>query len=184
MWKRWIVFWSLMTLALAAPLPETSIYQLPSRWSDQQGQSINLADLQGKVQVLAMIYTHCQSVCPAILEGMKKTEGQLTSSQRQQVGFVLVSIDPRVDTSAQLKAYADAKKLGPAWRLLRGSPEDVRELAATLDFKYRKTSSKDYAHSAMITVLDPQGEVLHQQVGLSGGEAERLKAIQQCLQGR
>jgi len=184
MWKRCLWFFCLIALALAAPLPDTSLYQLPSRWSDQEGRSITLPDLQGKVQVLAMIYTHCQSVCPAILEGMKATEGQLTASERRRVGFVLVSIDPRVDTSAQLKAYADEKKLGPAWRLLRGSPEDVRELAATLDFKYRKTSSKDYAHSAMITVLDPQGEVLHQQVGLSGGEAERLKAIQQCLQGR
>lgn len=165
----------------ASPLPDTSLYHLPSQWTDQNGRSLSLEELRGKVRVVALVYTQCQSVCPAIILAMKNTEASLSIQEKAQVGFVLVSIDPSVDTSAQLKEFAAAQKLGPTWSLLRGSPADVRELATTLDFKYRKTSSKDYAHTAMITVLDGQGEIVHQQVGLAVGAAERLKVVRKLL---
>jgi len=174
----------LISLAIgvgAEPLSDNSLYNLPSQWSDQFGRSLSLEELRGKTRVLALIYTNCESVCPAIIEGMKATENKLSVQEKARVGFVLVSIDPSVDTSAKLKAYATEQKLGPAWTLLRGNPEDVRELAATLNFRYRKTSQKDYAHTAMITVLDGGGDVIHQHVGLTGGLSERLAAIRKAL---
>jgi protein SCO1/2 len=169
-------------LAAAEPtLTETSLYNLSGQWSDQNGKQIGLAQLGEKVQVLAMIYTHCQATCPAIIEAMRKTEVKLTAAEGKQVGFVLVSIDPEVDTAEKLKSFAQERKLGPSWCLLRGDADDVLELAATLNFKYRKTSKKDYAHSAMITVLDRHGDVVHQQLGLTGGADERLAAIRKAL---
>lgn len=178
---RILLLFLLTWSALARPLSDTSLYNLPSQWTDQSGKSMVLPDLRGQVRVLAMIYTNCQSTCPAIIHAMQDTEAQLTPSQRGRVGFVLVSIDPAVDTPEQLQDFAQEHHFGPAWRLLRGNQEDVRELAAVLNFKYRKTSQKDYAHSAMITVLDREGEVVHQQVGLSGGAQERLSALRRLL---
>ncbi|MBS2039885.1 SCO family protein [bacterium] len=166
---------------LACALPDESLYNLPSQWNDQSGRPLRLQQLGGKVQVLAMVYTHCQSVCPAIITAMKSTEARLSAAERARVGFVLVSIDPAVDTSEQLREFAVENKFGPGWILLRGAPEDVRELAATLNFKYRKTTQKDYAHTAMITVLDQQGQVVSQQLGMSGGAEERLSEIRKLL---
>ncbi len=168
--------------AMAEPtLTETSLYNLSGQWSDQNAKQMGLAQLGGKVQVLAMIYTHCQATCPAIIEAMRKTEAKLSATESKAVGFVLVSIDPDVDTAEKLKSFGNERKLGPSWCLLRGEADDVRELAATLNFKYRKTSKKDYAHSAMITVLDRHGDVVHQQLGLTGGADERLAAIRKAL---
>ncbi|MBS2038927.1 SCO family protein [bacterium] len=165
----------------AYALPDESIYNLGSAWQDQAGHTLQLEQLSGRVEVLAMVYTHCQSVCPAIIDSMQRTESSLTPRERKQVGFVLVSIDPTVDTSEKLQDFAGLHHFGPGWRLLRGHPEDVRELAATLNFKYRKSSQKDYAHSAMISVLNQQGEIVQQQVGLSGGAEERLREIRKLL---
>lgn len=166
---------------LAWALPDDSLYNLNSQWNDQSGHPVRLQHLSGKVQVLAMVYTHCQSVCPAIITAMKNTEARLSGAERAQVGFVLVSIDPTVDTSEQLRDFATENKFGPDWVLLRGAPGDVRELAATLNFKYRKTTQKDYAHTAMITLLDQQGEIVSQQLGMSGGAEERLREIRKLL---
>ena len=169
--KKYLVWLLLSTgLAFAAALPEDSLYQLSSRWENQQGTSVQMVQMRGQIRVLALIYTHCQGICPAIVKEMKSLESSLSASQRARVGFVLVTMDPEVDTVARLQEYAREQNLGSAWTLLRGSPEDVRELAATLDFRYRKTSSTDYAHTAMVTVLDDQGEVAEQQLGLSGRE--------------
>lgn len=90
----------LLSLSLLGwTLPEDSLYNLTSQWNDQAGHPVRLQQLGGKVQVLAMVYTNCQSVCPAIITAMKTTEARLSAAERAQVGFVLVSIDPAVDTS-------------------------------------------------------------------------------------
>lgn len=181
--RKHLTLWFLSTclaLASALPLPEGSLYQLSSRWVNQRGVPLELIQLRGKPQVLALIYTHCQGICPAILKEMKDLEAGLTPAQRNRIGFVLITMDPQTDTVDRLQEYARQENLGENWILLRGAPEDIRELAATLDFRYRKTNSKDYAHSAMLTLLDAQGEVAEQQVGLPAREAINRK-LQQLL---
>lgn len=172
---------ALLALAWAAPLPENSLYNLQSSWRDQNGVALKWPELRGEIRVLALIYTHCQSVCPAILEQLKETETQLSRSERRRVGFVLVSMDPEGDSIEQLQRFAVERDLGENWRLLRGASADVRELAAVLDFKYRKNSGKDFSHSAMITLLDAQGEIVQQQVGLQNGTAARLAALRKLF---
>lgn len=170
-----------LALASAAPLSETSLYNLESRWSDQNGTVHRWADLRGEVRVVALIYTHCRSVCPAIVQQMKETEARLSPAERKRVAFLLVSMDPEADTSDQLRHFAENRQLGPNWLLLRGKAADVRELASTLDFKYRKNSNREFSHSAMITLLDADGEIVDQQLGLGDGSSERLRALSKLL---
>lgn len=172
---------ALLALVWATPLPENSVYHLDSSWRDHKGVVLKLPELRGQVRVVSLIYTHCQSVCPAILEQMKDTETRLSAGQRSKVGFVLVSMDPEGDNIEQLHQFAAERNLGDNWRLLRGASADVRELAAVLDFKYRKNSAKEFSHSAMITVLDAQGEIVQQQVGLQDGTTMRLAALRKLL---
>lgn len=183
MTKACIVWFSaaLLALAWATPLPENSLYHLDSSWRDQNGVVLKLPELRGQIRVVALIYTHCKSVCPAILEQMKTTETRLSRSERSRVGFVLVTLDPEGDSSEQLHQFASERELGDRWRLLRGSSADVRELAAVLDFKYRKNSNQEFSHSAMITVLDAEGAIAQQQVGLQDGTTTRLAALRRLL---
>jgi len=140
-----------------------SVYNLESRWLDQEGRSLRLADLQGKVVCLAMVYASCKNACPRLIEDMRALESQVGSSQ---VRFVLVSLDPVVDTPARLKGLARERQLGANWRLLTGQPADVLELSMVLGVKFRKISPTDYAHSNLISVLDARGVVVHRQEGL------------------
>lgn len=163
--------------APAGPLPETSIYNLPGSWQDQNGQEVTLEQLRGKVQLMALIYASCKGACPRIIADMKLLEGLVPA----EVEFVLVSIDPEVDTPERLRQLAAETELDERWRLLRGTPDQVLELAALLGVKYRKVSDTDYAHSNIITVLDEDGVVLHQQEGLGVDPAQSVKAASDAL---
>lgn len=165
------------TVSASAPLSGMSVYNLQSKWTDQDGRGLKLEQLRGQPRVIAMVYTSCHEACPRLIADMKAIEKQLSPQEKARVGFVLVSIDPEVDTTQRLHDFARGLGVGPQWCLLRGKAADVEELAATLNFRYRKTSATEFAHSNVITVLGIQGEIVHQQSGVHADSSETLAAI-------
>jgi protein SCO1/2 len=164
--------------------PTDSVYQLESNWVDQNGARVPLGSLRGKPQVVAMFYANCVYVCPLIVEEMKKVERELPEEVRKQVGFALFSFDPERDTDSVLKAYAAKRDLGaPRWQLFTGNPDGVLELAAVLGFRFRKEPNGDFSHSIIITVLDRNGVIRYQMLGLNQDRAPLLRALQAAAQG-
>ena len=68
------------------------------------------------------------------------------------------------------------------WQLLRGDLPQVQDLGALLGFRFRRTSATDYAHSNLISILNSEGELIHQQVGLGIDPAESLAVVQGLLE--
>src|SRR5215510_11335817 len=97
----------------AAAYSTRSIYQLESVWTTAAEQPLRLGHLQGKVQVLAMVYTTCEAACPIIVSLMQLIEAALPPELRPDVGFVLVTFDPARDTPAVLSAYGTRMDLDP-----------------------------------------------------------------------
>lgn len=158
-----------------------SVYDLETRWRDQDGRDRRLASLQGKTQVVAMVYTHCTHTCPAIVAEMKRLEAALPAEERISVGFVLVSLDPERDDPAQLKRFATSMRLDPAaWTLLAGDGDAVRELAALLGIRYRAETDAQISHSNTYLVLDADGRMVHRQDGVGSGTAAPLARIHEA----
>ena len=67
------------------------------------------------------------------------------------------------------------------WTLMTGSDDQVLELAALLGVKYKRISDLDYSHSNIITVLNREGEIRHQQTGLGVEPDEALLAIDELF---
>jgi protein SCO1/2 len=165
-------------------LPSESVYQLDSIWTDQDSGRVPIGALKGKPQVVAMIYTSCQYVCPLIVDEMKKVEREFPQPLREQFGFVLFSFDPERDSASVLKAYAGKRDLdGRRWRLFTGAPDQVLELAAVLGVRYRKEPNGEFSHSAIITVLDRNGVIRYQMLGLNQERAPLVKALRAALEG-
>ncbi len=147
---------------------EASIYQLESEWKNQDGEKFTLGDLEGKPVILSMFFASCTYACPIIVNDMKKIESSLSEKELKNYRFVLVSIDPKRDTPEALKKFAEQKNLDlNRWTLLTGSPDNIMELAALLGFKYKKDPDGQYSHSNMIIVLNREGEIEHQHLGLN-----------------
>lgn len=161
---------------------EMSVYNLTSYWAKQDGDSIELKALKGKIQMVAMIYTSCDYACPRIIADLKRIEESLLGYKKDEIGIVLVSLDPERDTPEKLKAFARQNKLDPdRWTFLTGEENNILELAALLNVKYRKELRMDIAHSNIISVLNKEGELIHQQEGLGVDPDETVKAITDLL---
>ena len=167
----------------AAAYSARSVYQLESVWTTATEQPLRLGHLQGKVQVLAMVYTTCESACPIIVGLMQLIAVALPPELRRHVGFVLVTFDPARDTPGVLSAYSTRMHLDPmSWRLLTGHPDDVLELATLLGIKYKRDQNGGFIHSNVITVLNKAGEIVHRHEGLQQELASTLEAIRRAVQ--
>ncbi|HLV51859.1 MAG TPA: SCO family protein, partial [Flavobacterium sp.] len=86
-------------------ISDMSIYNLPSTWTNQKGENLELVDLQENVLVMVMIYTSCKAACPRLVADMRHIEQTVKSDNKNKVKYVLVSIDPETDTPERLKAF-------------------------------------------------------------------------------
>lgn len=163
----------------AEPLPDTSVYQLESVWTDQSSQSVRLREFRGQPAIVAMIFTTCEYACPRMLADLKQIEGKLSAQARRTTRFVLVSFDSERDTPDVLAVYARKHSLDLSrWTLLHGGPSAVRELAAILGVRYKRVPSVGFSHSNIITVLSEDGTAVHRRKGLGGAPEGILIAVE------
>jgi len=163
-----------------ATFTDKSIYQAASLWATDQGKQVKLGQLGGRPQIVAMFFANCQFACPIIVSDMKHIEAALTPELRARVGFTLISFDTKRDTPAVLSAYRLSRALPVEnWALLHGEPDDVLELAALLGLKFKEDANGQFAHSNVITILNAQGEIVHQQIGLNQDIQESLRILRQ-----
>jgi len=161
-------------------IPELSIYNLPSTWTTQDNEDIELKDLQGKTLVMVMIYTECKAACPRLVADMRNIEKQFSPKELEKLKFIMVSIDPKTDTPERFKQFSiDNLMEDDHWMFLRGTPEDTREFAAVLAVSYKKISPIDFSHSNIISVFDEEGVLVHQQEGLGVDNEETVEAIKE-----
>lgn len=159
-------------------IPEMSIFNLPSKWKNQNNDTISLMDLKGDVLVMVMIYTSCTSACPRLVSDMRSIEKQIPDKQKNKVKLVFVSIDPLTDTPTRLKEFAKENQMdNDQFVFLTGSIEDTREFAAALAVSYKQISPIDFSHSNIISVFNTEGVMVHQQEGLGVNNADTVAQI-------
>ena len=155
-----------------------SLFEFHDKFTDQNGNSIMLHDLQGNNIVFSMFYTTCTSICPRIASEMLIFEKKLSAKQAKKIKFVLLSFDTETDDTAHLKKFEEKMKLTPSFVLLTGQPDSVREIAAALGINYKKLDDGEFAHSSVFTLLSPDGEIIHQHVGLNMKADEFIAKLQ------
>ncbi len=179
------VAWLALTVAASAdPGKPTraSLYDLDEKWTSQDGASVALSSFAGKLVVLAMGYTTCKDICPAIVADMMWVEKHLPLDAAGRVRFAFVSFDSEADTPERLRLYADGHGLDRThWTLLNGGDDAVRELAAALDVPFRPNDQNGFEHAAVISLLDARGEIVFQQRGVRASSDELLARLRALL---
>lgn len=149
------------------PIPEDSIYNVDSKWENQDGNQISLSEFNGKVVVTAMIFTSCKTACPILTSQMRNISKKVGKVNSENIQYVLISIDPETDTPEVMKAYLKANKLdNEEWSFIRSNEEDTRELANIMAVKYKEISPIEFSHSNIISVYAKNGTLAYQQEGL------------------
>ncbi len=161
-------------------ISDLSIYNLPSKWTDQNDQEIQLEDLKGNILVVVMIYSTCKAACPRLAADMRTIAQQIPDAEKSKVKMVLVSIDPETDTPKRLKEFSVENEMdSDQWVFLRGSEADTREFAAVLAVNYKQISPMDFSHSNIISVFDQGGQLAYQKEGLG---VDHKKTVDKILE--
>ena len=161
----------------AAAFSRESLYQIETKFTDDAGQSFTLGQLRGRPVVLTMFFASCGYACPLLVTDMQAIRAQLPAAVRDKAAFVLVSFDTGRDTPAALRKYRTERGLDAGWTLLHGDDDPVRELAALLGVKYKQEADGMFSHSNLVTILNAEGEIVHQRTGLRGGLPEAARAV-------
>lgn len=157
-------------------LPDESLYQLDSTWTNADGEPVHLANLRGPHRIVAMFYSSCAHVCPLIVSNMKRIEREAPADAN--IEFTLFSLDPENDTPDALHKFAERQNItAPNWKILVASPDSVRELSAALGVSYRTEPNGEIAHSTQITLLDHDGRMLAQLAKMSDDPAPIIAAL-------
>lgn len=128
----------------------------------QDGQTVRLYEdlLKGKSVAINAMFTECSDVCPletAALVQLKRSLGQRVG---REIFFYSISIDPKHDTPAVLKAYAERFGAGgPGWLFLTGKPEDVKLVIKKLGLARRQDAASRDGHGSILMVgNEPTGQ--------------------------
>jgi protein SCO1 len=81
--------------------------------------------LKGKVVVINSFFATCQGVCLPLGRNLEKVQQALGEHVGKDVHIVSISVDPILDTPANLKEYAKKLHARPGWYFLTGDKQNV-----------------------------------------------------------
>ena len=91
---------------------------------DSLGRRVSLSQFRGKAVLLTFIYDHCPDVCPLIVADLHSALVRLgPAASKLQV--VAVSVDPKGDTPATVKAFLAAHEMTGRMEYLIGSKKQL-----------------------------------------------------------
>lgn len=150
-------------LALAISGNSTSL-NLPApgfSLTDQNGRTVSLASLRGRVVLMTFLDPVCTSDCPIIAQEFKQT-GQMLGAQATNVELVAVVANPTYRSTAFTRAFDRQEGLAtvPNWLYLTGSLSQLgavwRQYGVAVE---NLPAGAMAAHNDLAVVIDPAGRI-------------------------
>jgi protein SCO1 len=124
----------------------------PISLHDDRGRPVRLSDFRGKWVAVAFLYTHCPDVCPLIAQNLN-----VALAHAPDLRVVAVSVDPKGDTPAAVRAFARSHRLVGSFHYLIGSRSQLQPVWRAWHVATVPGPSKTVSHSAFEVLVDPTG---------------------------
>lgn len=148
------------------------------RFTNQDGKPFVNKDVDGKVYVAEFFFTTCPGICPMMNDNLKQVYEQF----KNEPDFRILSYtcDPKTDSAARLKAYADSMQVDTQkWIFLTGRKDSLYNMARlsyAIDDPANNLNSieDDFLHSQHWALVNRKGEVIGVYDGLEQKEIRAL----------
>jgi protein SCO1/2 len=153
-------------------------YQIipPFKYINQYGDSISDKDLAGKIYVADFFFTSCPSICPIMQRNMLNVYNAFKNAD--DVKILSYTIDPKYDSVAVLKKYADKLGVsGKTWWFLQGKKDDTYTLAEKsylVAVGQDKTVPGGYVHQGYFVLIDKQKRIRGSYDGTNDKQVDQL----------
>lgn len=126
---------------------------------DHAGKEISLKQFSGRLIYLTFAFAHCKTICPMILDSIKKVAKK---NQVPDAVFLVITLDPWRDTPATLKSFASEHDFPSNTHLLSGPVNEVNRVLDMLEIpRTRDENTGDIAHPGLMHVIGPDGKIIY-----------------------
>lgn len=134
---------------------------------ESSGGNVRLSQLDGKVFLIAWVYTTCPRGCAQVVDQMKSMQAKFGHDPRFHL--VSVSLNPSHDTPEQLTRFREAHDLtSPNWWFLTGDAEALRyymnkqvrfDTVRDVPEDERITPQDLFYHDTRVALVDAQSHI-------------------------
>ena len=168
----WAALTGMITLPLLRPLmrrvpkPPPVLSALPSfELIDQDGSAFGKKHMKGRVFVVGLFFTRCQSICLRLTYAMKRLQARILR-RKVKIHLLSITVDTEYDKPEVLRRYAKKYKADlRRWTFLTGDASKVSKLVRK-GFKTALGPKKkgpgnvmDITHSGKLILVDSNGQI-------------------------
>jgi protein SCO1/2 len=144
------------------PPPQLQRATPPIVLKDSLGRTVRLTHFRGKAVVLTFIYDHCPDTCPLIVGDLHYTLARLGPEARK-LQIIAVSVDPKGDTAATVKAFLAAHEMTGRMEYLIGTSRELAPVWRAYGIEVQASPDKreqTVGHSAFLYGITGSGSVV------------------------
>lgn len=126
--------------------------------TNEDGKTVSLASLRGKVIVLQFMDPKCTDICPIVSQELVLADQEL-GVKASQVAFVGVNVNQYQEKPSELLAFSNQHGLGklPNWYFLTGSTAALQQVWKNYGILVQPNPTGDVVHSSYYYFIDKNG---------------------------
>jgi cytochrome oxidase Cu insertion factor (SCO1/SenC/PrrC family) len=131
-----------------------------------------MGSLRGKVVLITFLDSKCTESCPIIASTIATALHRLPPAERRQVEAIAITVQPRVDTPANVRRFLAARRALDVLDFLIGPARQLRPVWKAYGVLPAVDTGSVDIHSADVRVFDPEGvwvSTMHTPVDLTPG---------------
>ncbi len=165
---------------------------LDLKFATSDGDSVSIRQLMkgDKPVILNPVYFNCPMLCSMVTDAIYSGIKDLKWNPGNQFEIITFSFDPNEYTEladSTKQVYIEKlgeKKVSDGWHFLTGRQEAIKELTNAVGFQYEKVERNgEYAHSAAIIFLSPEGLITRYLYGIQFDEFQVRNALYDAADG-
>ena len=161
-------------------------------FATSKGDSVTIAELMkdGKPVLLNPVYYECPMLCNMVMDAVFAGVNDLKWTPGSEYNIITFSIDPEEDhklaaaTKDSLINKLGRSKAKDGWYFLTGNESSIKKLTNAIGFNYKKVErTGQYAHTASIMFLSPEGKLTRYLYGIKFDEFNMRNALYEAADG-
>lgn len=140
--------------------------------------------------LLSLNYSDCPMLCSVQFQNLTNTLKQMGFRPKEDFQIVSISLDPMEtpararETKTKYLTLYDRPETAEGWHFLVGDANEVRRIADTIGFKYKRLPNGHYVHPPLIVLCSPGGKVVRYIHGLEVEPGVLEQALIEAAEGK